>query len=498
MKRLLLFLLGLVLVFAACRKESSISTDPNDKLAFSADTVLFDTVFTSLGSSTHWLKVYNNHAEDLVISEIRLMGGETSRFKINFDGETGTVFHDKTIPANDSLFTFLNVTIDPTDANTPFVVEDSLLFVTNGNSQMVKLVAWGQNANYIVADKFLNQFPPFKIIADSLQTTHWTSERPYVIYGYALINSYGTLHIHEGTHIYVHSGGGIWSWSDGQLIIDGTAENPVIIEGDRLEPYFNDQPGQWDRIWLMDARNGADHVVNHAIIRNAFIGIQAQSFIHATEAALRINNTVIENHSGMGIYSVLYAIEVENTVINNCGQYAFAVQQGGDYLFRHTTIGNYWWHSTRTSSSVLLSNYLDQDDVRYVAPFHLEMGNCIIYGAQEEELATAMVDEDLDTTYVFNHCLLRTTRFSNDHPSFSSCIFNQDPLFVDYRSFDYHLSDVLSPAVGTGSPLIAQEVPYDFDGVCRLGVPDMGAFQLKASKPRNVSKPLTMSISNPN
>ena len=480
MKRFFLLITAVLLLLSACRKENTISTDPQHKLVFSVDTVLFDTVFTSLGSSTHQLKVYNPYQEDLNISEVRLMGGEQSRFKLNFDGESGIEFHDKIVPANDSLYTFLNVTIDPTDGSLPFVVEDSLMFVTNGNTQMIKLVAWGQNAHYIVADQLITGFPKFKIVADSLETTHWYDDLPYVIFGYALINSYGTLHIHEGARVYVHGGGGIWSWSDGQLIIDGTAENPVVIQGDRLEPFFKDQPGQWDRIWLMDAHPGADHIINHAMIRNAYIGIQAESFVHVTEAALRINNTIIENHTGMGVYSVLYAVEANNTIIDNCGNYAFAVVEGGDFLLRHCTIGNYWWQAPRTTSSVFLSNFVDQDGERYEFPLHWEMYNSIVYGQLEEELGTALSSStEVDTTYLFDHCLMRTTKFGNDAPGFKACIFNQDPLFVDYRTFDFHLSDVLSPAVGAGSPVIANEVPFDLEGINRTGTPDLGAYQLK-------------------
>ena len=487
MKRIFLLIIAALLVLSACRKENTVSTNPNHKLEFSVDTVIFDTVFTSLGSSTHQLKVYNNYQEDLVISEVRLMGGEPSRFKVNFDGEAGTEFHDKVIPANDSLFTFLNVTIDPTDESLPFVVEDSLMFVTNGNTQMIKLVAWGQNAHYIVADTQITGFPKFKIVADSLETTHWYGDLPYVIYGYALINSYGTLHIHEGARVYVHGDGGIWSWIDGQLIIEGTAENPVVIQGDRLEPFFRNQPGQWDRIWLMEARQGADHIINHAIIRNAFMGIHAESTIlygfqgsHVTQSALRINNTIIENHTGMGIYSALYAIEGNNLVIDNCGQYAIAAVYGGDFLLRHCTIGNYWWASPRTTASVLFSNYVDQDGERYEFPFHWEMYNSIVYGVQEEEFGAALSSAtEVDTTYLFDHCLMKTAKYNNSDPGFNSCIFNQNPLFTNYRNFDLHLSDVLSPAIGAGSPVVATEIPFDLEGNDRRGTPDLGAYQFK-------------------
>ena len=477
MKRSLILILLAIMVLVSCRKENSLSTDPSHKLVFSVDTVMFDTVFTTLGSSTHHLLIYNPYHDDLNVSEIRLMGGEQSRFKINLDGETGVDFHDKIIPANDSIYTFLNVTIDPNDQSNPFVVEDSIMFVTNGNVQTIHLVAWGQNARYIVADHAISGYPEFKIVADSLETTHWTNELPYVIYGYALINSYGTLHIHEGTHIYVHGGGGIWSWSDGQLIIEGTAENPVIIEGDRLEPFYKKQPGQWDRIWIMDGRPGADNMINHAIIRNGFIGIQAESFLKATQSALRINNTVIENQMGWGVLGRAYAIEANNVVIDNCKHYAFEVQLGGDYLVRHSTIGNYWWQDGRSTASLFFSNYVDQDGERYEFPFHFEMGNSIVYGALTEEFGTDFSAIEVDTTYSFDHCLFKTEKYTNADPGFNSCLFNQDPLFVDYRTFDMRLSDALSPAVGAGSPLIAAEVPFDLNGHSRVGTPDLGAYQ---------------------
>ena len=136
--RSIIILLVLVLVGQACRKINPISTDTNLKLEFSADTVIFDTVFTTLGSSTHQLRIYNRNSDNLKISSIRLLGGEASPFRVNLDGDNDIEFYDKVIPGNDSLFSFLCVTINPNDLNTPFVVEDELEFVTNGNTQTIK------------------------------------------------------------------------------------------------------------------------------------------------------------------------------------------------------------------------------------------------------------------------------------------------------------------------------------------------------------------------
>ena len=480
--RHILFIITLFLLAChSCKKNSQINPDSNLKLEFSADTVLFDTVFTSLGSATHELKIYNKHSDDLKISSIRLVGGESSPFRFNLDGESATEIYDKVIPAEDSLFSFLRVTINPNDLNSPFVVEDELEFITNGNTQTIKLLAWGQNANYIVADKVVilgGTRYPYHIVADSLQTTVWTKERPYVIYGYALINSYGTLRIEAGTQVYCHQGSGIFSWSDGQLIIDGTAEEPVVIQGDRLEAYYNDTPGQWEQILMMDGRAGADHRVSHAIIRNGTIGLNCQSTLKATECALRIDNTVIENQSGYGLFSILYAVEAKNFVIANCG-FANLWAFGGDYRFVHGTIANYWNANEHNNNenAVLVANYaVDGNDVPFYYPFRMEMDNCIIYGKQKDEIKTVFGPE-ADSIYTFDHCLIKSEKYNGSMAGFNHCLFNLEPFFADPMKPNCHIDSIASPVIGMGNPLFGNEVPFDLDGVSRVGAPDLGAYQ---------------------
>ena len=462
----------------ACKKNNQINPDASLKLSFSTDTLLFDTVFTSLGSATHQLRIYNPNSDDLKISSIRLLGGESSPYRLNLDGENNIEFYDKIIPAKDSLFSFLRVTINPNDLNTPFVVEDELEFITNGNTQIVKLLAWGQNANYIVANKVVtlgNVKYPYHVVADSLQTTVWTNERPYVIYGWALINSWGTLKIEEGTRIYCHQGSGIFSWSDGQLIISGTAENPVIIQGDRLEAYYNDTPGQWEQILMMDGRAGADHRISHAIIRNGTIGLNCQSSLKVTECALRIDNTIIENQSGYGLYSILYPVEAKNFVIANCG-FANFWAFGGDYRFVHGTFADYWQDQHNNNIAISVANRaIDGNEELFYYPFHMEMDNCIVYGKQKDEFSTAF-GPDADSTFILDHCLIKSEKFNGGMAGFSHCLFNLEPYFVDELR-DYHIDSIASPVIGTGNPLFGNEVPYDLDGVLRVGAPDIGAYQ---------------------
>jgi len=471
---LIAFLMALIF-FSSCRKDM-ISSDPSFKLGFSTDSVIFDTVFTSIGSVTKQLMVYNKNKDKISISSVSLVSGSQSPYRINVDGTPGLTVENIEIAPNDSAYLFVRVTIDPQNINNPFVVEDELRFVTNGNEQLVKLVAWGQDAVYILADQQIVGFPPFKIIADSLQTTIWTADKPYVVFGYALINSYGTLIIEEGARVHFHDKSGLWAYVDGVLKVRGSLENPVVFQGDRLDQDYRNIPGQWDRIWLMEGRAGFDHEIEHAIIRNGYIGIQAESFLRATENRLSIKNTVIENHTGIGLFSRLFYIEADNLVIANCGNYAAALTLGGVYRFTHATMANKWSFAPRNNPLLFLSNYLiDTSDNVVPIPIDFYAGNSIFYGSNNEEILTDFVS-GADTNYIFDYCNIKTERNLTLWPGFTNCQKNEDPLFRDYANFDFQL-DTLSPSVDIGSTVIAAEVPLDILGVSRTTLPDLGAYE---------------------
>jgi len=473
-----IFLLVVVvsLVFTSCKKDN-IDTDPSVKLSFSNDSIIFDTVFTSLGSATYKLMVYNTSNNNISISSVQLNGGPSSPYRINLDGVAGYQFSDIDIAANDSLFLFARVTIDPNNTNNPFVVEDSLSFITNGNEQKIKLVAWGQNANYILADTYTPGFPAYKVVADSLQTVTWTSEKPYVIYGYAVINSYGKLIIEEGTKVYFHKGGGLWAYTDGVLKVMGTRENNIIFRNDRFGSFYDTVPGQWDRIWLMEGRTGENHEIYNAVIENGFIGVQAESFLRPTENELIMENVIIRNMNGLGIFSRLFNIKGSNLVISNCGGYCLGLTLGGNYSFKQSTIADYWSEKTiRRTPAVYLNNFATDNTLGTPIPFPMNFyfENGIIYGYNQNEFDTDM-DGGADSLYYLTNCILRTTRSVSNPANFNKILKNKNPLFVN-KVNDYQL-DSLSPAVGYGDPEIAITVPFDILGNPRLPLPDLGAYQ---------------------
>ena len=489
-KYLVIILLSIIVIAVSCRKKQVFSDSPSKNVSLSTDTIAFDTVFTSIGSSTRVLMVYNDNSDNLKINSIRLEGGSSSPYSINVDGQSGTLFTDKEIYANDSLYVFIKVTINPNDENNPFFVQDRLIFNTNGNESVVHLTAYGQNANYIIGRKGI--FPDqnghytnyYTAITDSVNTdVHWTAERPYVIYNVALIDSDGTLTIEPGTHVYFHGGAGLWAWSEGQLVVNGTKENPVVFQGDRLEDYYADQPGQWDRIWLMEAREGHGHVIDHAIIRNGFIGLQLQRMLQDNMAPASITNTIIENHTGMGLYANCYTIGMSNFVVNNCGNYCIALTGGGEYVLTHGTIANYWTGSARKAEALFFNNLYNNptDGYTYAISINCEINNSIIYGNRDNEFSTDFYPIP-DTTYKFRNSLICTKR-PHLEQLYENCLFNNNPKFMNPAEFDFHL-DTLSPAIGIGNPVYSTgALQLDLDGVERGNSPDAGAYQYVPSLP---------------
>ena len=308
----------LLMAFSSCQKDP-IDEDPGIKLSFSQDTVMFDTVFTSLGSTTQSFTVHNPSKDRIRISSIRLAGGEASYYRMNVDGQAAFEVNDIEIEGKDSMYVFLRVTIDPDDQRSPFVVSDSIVFETNGNIQDVNLVAWGQNANYIVADTYIQGYPKYKIIAHEFEETVWTAGKPYVVYGYAVVDSNGTLKVERGAQIHFHNGSGLWVYKGGNIQVKGTIDAPVVFQGDRLEDFYSDVPGQWDRIWINEG--SVNNEIDYAIIKNGYIGLQLETMQEQMGNQLKLSNTVIQNMTGYGILTRFYNLTAYNNLVTDCGQY---------------------------------------------------------------------------------------------------------------------------------------------------------------------------------
>jgi len=455
------------------------STDA--QLQFSVDTITFDTIFTTIGSTTQRFTVRNPYDENVLISRIKLVGGDASSFKLNVNGIVGNEIFELEVPARDSIYVFVQVIIDPNGQNLPMVVQDSIEFTTNSNFQTVNLIAYGQD---------------FKLVkAEVLETTTWTSEKPYLVYDYAYVDSSSTLTIEPGTKVFFHKDAGLYV--KGTLIANGDFQNQIQFLADRLEPSYANIPDQWNGVVLYSGSH--DNVMNYVTIKNANIGLQVGTIENDGFASVELSNSKIENMAYAGLFAMKSKIVAYNNLIANCGYYAAALLVGGEYEFYHTTIANYWGNygsKVRNSAALVLSNVLvvegsDGSKVSFNGDLtKATFANSIIYGNVENELELGNNGEN-EFNFLFDHCILQvpdTLNTSNkDHYVNVWKGSDYDPRFIDpYGDFNYEL-DTLSAAIDVGDIKYAKFFPIDLLNKNRTGDngPDLGAYERFVKKDEN-------------
>jgi hypothetical protein len=471
----LIFTLLISLISLSCVKEDEIDNDPALKLSFSSDTILFDTVFTTVGSATQVFKVFNPSDKKVVISSIKLGRGNNSPYTFNVDGISSGEINDLEIAGKDSAFVFVKVTIDPNNENAPLVQQDSLVFTTNNNVQDVKLVAWGQDAYFYNRGLLASDYV-------------FGSDKPHVIYNYLIVDSLHTLEIQAGARIHLHAGAMILVYNSASIKIKGTAEQPVIIEGDRLEDYYKDIPGQWGRIWLY--AGSIDNEIDYAIIRNGETGIQVDTVGNSPNPTLRISNSMIYNMTSIGLLAQGTNIEAANCVFANCGSYAVALTLGGSYDFRHCTLGNYWRDFQRFSGLVLNNYYIDINENVQVRPLEKAyFGNCLIYGETRDELTIDKATGDGTFNYMFDHCIIKTELEVNDPLHYTATTRNAEPWFRDPYNEEFQPDSTLSSVIDKGSNEVVNtsffDITNDLDQINRTedGLPDVGAYEFVLPEP---------------
>jgi hypothetical protein len=482
--RLLFTLLSIGIIgFFGCKNKDNVSTDPNARLSFSVDTLHFDTVFTTLSSITRNFKVYNRGTETVNISSIKLEGGSNSYYNININGVPQSEVKDQLLLANDSLYIFVEVTIDPTNQNSPLAVEDHIVFTTNGNEQEVLLLAYGQDAIIYWPTTYpTNGLPPYSIIGfneldSTCSNTVWTNEKPILIFGYAVVDEGCSLTIEEGTQVYFHAFAGLWIFEDAQFSVLGTAENPVSFQGDRFEEIYEDEPGQWDRIWIN--KSSQDHIIQHATIRSALIGLQIESSPFDDTGGdispnkITIENTFISYSSARGIYLRNYNAEITNVAISNSGQYSIAISGGGSFQFNNCTFSNYWTLSNRETACFTVVNQYSINNVIYERPItDSYLNNSIIDGNISDGNEFVLDLNGSGNSFNGSYNIIRTTgtlpsSFTNTYPY-------ESPGLIDPWNANLKPSEN-AYALGKANPLTATE--SDLSGNPRPSEPALGAYE---------------------
>jgi len=390
------------------------------------------------------------------------MGGNSSPFRINVDGTPEVSFSDVELEANDSVYVFVSVTINPTAANLPFIVQDSILVNYNGNDRFLQLQAFGQNAHFL-----RNQ----RITKDSA----WNNDLPFVILGNVTVDEDVSLTINKGCRVYAHADAPFIV--NGSLKVNGEADSRVIFQGDRLDPEYRDLPAAWPGISF--SSTSSNNVLNYATIKNAYQGIITESAISATPK-ITLNQCIIHNIYDAGILSLASSIKATNLLISNCGS-NIAISGGGNYSFTHCTVATYGSIFNSHKNPVLfISNAFENQ----IIPLKANFTNCIFYGEGGITENEIVIDkkgspDTADFDIVFENVLYKNKKDQPD-ATFINEIRNQPPEFdsidVARRYFDFRLQPT-SLAIDAGA---VTNVTIDLNGNPRggpAGKPDLGCYE---------------------
>lgn len=463
MKRLLVSILIAGLVLVSCKKDSFI-TGPEASLSVSSDTLHYDTVFTTTGSITQFFRIYNDNNQKLRLNSVKLSGGAASYFKINVDGSAGPEVKDIEINANDSIYVFVSVKIDPAAGNLPFIVQDSISIQYNGNERWVQLDAWGQNAHFLRS-----------LVVTGSEI--WTNDKPYVILGGLQVDTNATLTIEEGCRIFMHA--------DAPFIVDGTLEvlgdkydsTRVIFRGDRLDEPYRDFPAGWPGIYFRG--ESKDNILRYAVIKNAFQGLVAAGASINANPKLVMEQCIVDNCYDAGVFGIGSSIRASNCLLSNNGKNCLLVY-GGEYEFTHCTVVSYGNLYMQHKDPVLyLANYIEENNTVFTADLTANFENCIFWG--ENGTPESEVVTDKKGTAVFDVFFTKCLWKVKDNPAnvtTDGIISNQPPLFDSINNqqlfYNFRLKEN-SPALHAGNPTA---LTSDLDGNPRnVGGPDLGSYE---------------------
>jgi hypothetical protein len=450
------------LSFPSCQKDSFITSE-NAKLSTSVDSIKYDTVFTSTGSITQSFKINNLNNQKLLLSTVKLMNGPASPFKININGIAASEVSNIEVAANDSIYIFVSVNINPDNTDLPFVVTDSVMIAYNGNSKYVKLEAYGQNANFLRN----------RVITGNVT---WTNNLPYVILGGLRIDSTASLTIGPGCKIYSHADAPFIV--DGTLIINGIKNEPVTFSSDRLDADYKDFPAGWPGIYFRGSSKNS--VLKYAVIKNAYQAVVVEKPSVNANPKLTLHQCSIDNAFDVGLLCVNSNVKADNSLVTNCGT-NISLTYGGNYTITNCTVAAYSNSYILHKNPVLLAENFASTQATLTAELNAVFINCIFWGGNSPVENEVIVNKQGNNTFnvIFDHCLYK----AKDDPlntTIIESIKNQDPLFdsIDVSKKIYNLRISQDIAPGFNSGINGTGFAKDLDDNNRaFGLPDIGCYE---------------------
>lgn len=449
----------LILFLYACTKEGYLNS-PDARLRVSADTLQFDTVFVTAGSTYRSFQLVNEYDQALRITSARIGGGTQSPFKLNLNGRTGTRFVNLVVEKKDSLYGWIQVNIDPNSINGSFVIRDSLVIELNGRIQKIQLEAWGRNAHFLRNHRIT-------------QSQTWINDKPYVILGGLTIEPNATLTLSPGTQLYMHA--------DAALLVKGTIQalggadptQRIRLQGDRLDEPYRNFPAAWPGIYIQPG--STNNIFRYTTIRQAYQAIVSQQGANGSTPVLKLEQCEIDNAYDAGLIGLNTSIIAENCLISNCGQNAVLIG-GGHYQFTHCTMVSYANRYIDHQKPVLtVTNFSDNR----ADPLTAQFTNCIFWGEGGTVEDEVLLSKNSTAPFQANfRNVLWKMRTAPALATVTQAIQNQSPLFDSIQASNGNYNFRLrtgSPALNAG---IVTGLTVDLDGRPRaVGLPDLGCYE---------------------
>lgn len=457
------FVFLLATLVASCKKDSFITSE-FALVNITADTLKYDTVFTTAGSITKSFKIINDNNQKLRLNKLKLMGGASSAYKMNVNGTAATEVTNLDIEANDSIYIFVSVTVNPNASNLPFVVSDSILVNYNGNNRYVQLQAYGQNANFL-----RNRVLTGNVV--------WTNNLPYVILGSIRIDTSASLTIQPGCRIYSHADAPFIV--DGTLTINGNNANPVTFAGDRLDEYYKDVPAGWPGIYFRGSSK--NNVLTYAVVKNANQAIVTEKPSVNANPKVVLHQCIIDNAFDAGILCVNSNLQADNSLISNCGS-NIKITYGGIYNFTHCTVAAYSTNFlTHKNPALAVNNFTQQGGSTLTADLNAVFRNNIFWGDGgiiEDELSVSKQGAN-----IFNVLFEKNLYRAQADPlnsTLSGNIKNADPAFdsinVTKNLFDFRVTkNAAAPGINAG--VVTGFLKDLADKNRNNGLPDIGCYE---------------------
>ena len=299
------------------------------------------------------------------------------------------------------------------------------------------------------------------------------TRKPIVVFGVMRIEPGATLTL-LGSQLYFHDQAGIDVY--GTLRAEGSAEQPVVMRGDRLDRMFSYLPyhrvsGQWRGLHFFGSSTGNTLSYTQVLSANdALIVDSAQ--IDDLQPRLLMSRSVVHNAKGYGLWAVGAHVRLDHCQLTNTLNNCLSVV-GGRVEVDHCTLGQFYPFAAERGHALSIANtYMKEFPAdashqqsytkRVDVPLeHFHCSGSILTGYADDVLqGTTAPDGNVAFNYLFDNSLLRTPSLEGDTAHYKAIRWESPTdevqglrhfRLMDEVNFyyDFHL-DSISTAQGLG------------------------------------------------